>query len=99
MVVEVKDKIGLGIYEGEQLNFGIMPRFSSSTLTFNITSNKDVDVIIIKKGNISDFVTLSENKFYLQKNELKRVSTHINIPRDAKFGNYSGRLLIILRNV
>jgi len=99
MVVEVKNKIGIGLYGGEQLNFGIVPRGGASTLTFNITSNKDVNVLVIKKGNIAGFITLSENNFFLGKNELKRIETSLRIPMNAEFGNYSGRLIIILGNV
>ena len=61
MMVEVKNKIGIGLYGGEQLNFGIMPLGGASALTFNITSSKDVNVLLLKKGNIADFITLSEN--------------------------------------
>ena len=99
MVVEVKNKIGIGLYGGEQLNFGIVPRGGASTLIFNITSSKDVNILVLKKGNIAGFITLSENNFLLRKNELKRIETSLRIPMNAEFGNYSGRLIIILRNV
>ena len=99
MMVEVKNKIGIGLYEGEQLNFGIVPRGGASTLIFNITSSKDVNILVLKKGNIAGFITLSENNFLLRKNELKRIETSLRIPMNAEFGNYSGGLIIILRNV
>ena len=99
MMVEVKNKIGIGLYGGEQLNFGIVPRGGASALTFNITSSKDVNILVLKKGNIAGFITLSENNFLLRKNELKRIETSLRIPMNAEFGNYSGRLIIILGNV
>ena len=99
MMVEVKNKLALGIYKGEQLNFGIVGQGGAVSMSFNITSNKDADVIIIKKGNISDFVTLSENDFYIQRNELKKIGANLRIPSNTEFGNYSGKLIIILRNI
>jgi len=99
IIFEVKNKLGIGLFDGNELNFGIAPRGSSSTRTFNITSNKDADVLMIAKGNASNFITFSENNFFLPKDEIKRLSAYLNVPADAGFGNYSGRLIIILRNV
>lgn len=99
VIVEVKNKIGLGIYDDPQLNFGIIPRGGASSRTFNITSSKDVNVVLLARGNVSRFITLPENKFFLPKDQIKKVPANIYVPLDTEFGNYSGRLLIILKNI
>lgn len=99
LMVEVTNKIGIGIYEGEQLNFGVVRRGGSRTMFFNITSNEDVKLTIFKKGDIADFIYIPENNFFLQTNELKRVSVDLRIPLNTELSNYSGKLIMVLRNV
>lgn len=57
----------------------------------NITSPKDAFVLITWAGD--GLMYVSDNDFYLNADEVKGIQFTMNIPQDAKQGNYTGKIL------
>ena len=98
MTVRVDDHFGLAI-DNESLNFGrIIPGQSvDKGVTFANPSNHNVKISIHLKGNISDWVTVSNYIFNLPPNENKNVTFNVLVPDNAYFGKYTGEAEILFR--
>lgn len=59
--------------------------------------DKKAKIIIRIKGNISDFLIVSENNFFLEKNQSKEIDFSILLPKNIDFGEYTGIINIILK--
>lgn len=56
-------------------------------------------VKISASGELAEWVWTEENNFVLDKSESKRVRVHVSSPKDAEFGNYTGKLKITFRKI
>lgn len=85
--------------EGDALHFGKVPLTGTSRREFSISHSysEPLNVKITIKGNITPFVTVSDNNFELNPNEIKELNASIKIPEDALAGNYNGTLNIIFK--
>ncbi len=91
-------------YSGFDLNstalkFGFVERGQSAQRSVIIKNDfdKKAKIIIKIKGNISDFLIVSENNFFLEKNQSKEIDFSILLPEDLMFGEYNGVISIILK--
>jgi len=98
--VEIGDKVGVAI-NGSALIFGRIKPNGISTKEINLVNNYDNDVLveIVKEGNISDFISVSENNFVLKKMESKNVSFIAISDKDPEYGKYSGYVYVIIRRL
>jgi hypothetical protein len=87
---------GVGI-DGNRdvLKFGKVPLGGGSTRYLDITSEYDSVVILRVNGDISKFMTVERNNFYMNKSSLESISVTVDIPSDAKLGTYSGFVEVI----
>ena len=59
--------------------------------------DKKVKVILKSRGEISDFLIVSENSFYLKPNEEKKIEFSILLPQDLEFKKYKGKIEVIFK--
>jgi hypothetical protein len=78
----------------KSLNFARISPGSGAIKYIDINTNKDVKVNIYAEGNISQFITFSEQQFNMQKNNHKQVVVMLDVPIDTQLGNYSGNVRV-----
>jgi hypothetical protein len=85
----------------DAIHFGKVQKGAESmrVLTFINNDNKPHLIIIKSFGNISSFVSVSENNFVLQPHALKNITVVARPPIDAKEGYYEGVLQAIFMNM
>lgn len=101
--IEVDFAIGeqLGVdLDNETLTFGIVVPGYSIQRNVNIKNNYDVpiNVKVDFSKNIERFLSVSEDNF-LDVGENKDISINLKIPKDEKFGNYSGTAIFKISEV
>ena len=89
MFVKVDNYAGFNV-DTSALYFGTIAPGNSAFRFLDFGSVNKVRVIIIPFGKIKKWVSFSENNFALEGN--KSVKVTVNIPKDAKFGEYKGKL-------
>ena len=94
----VSDRYGFDL-NGTALTFGMTrPGGSSSrSLTIENTYDRNVKTEIYIKGAIKKFILASDNKFFLEKGEIKNVSFTASIPSGIEYGNYTGWVTIKIK--
>jgi len=100
--VTVADRIGFNLNASEsELYFGAAPPTASltRTLIFDNTDPRPSKVIIKSYGKIKDWMIASENNFILGGNENKTVKITIVVPKDAEFGDYTGKIKLVFKRV
>lgn len=100
MYLTVGDYVGLNV-DTDALYFGtIFPDGSGyRTLTLGNDGFFSKRVKIDVTGELRDWVWTAENNFILDRNENKEITVHVSVPKDAEFGNYTGRLRMEFRKV
>lgn len=98
VIVKVDDHLGLNA-DGDAIKFGmLMPGTSGErTIWVNNNANYPLRVVILKYGEIADWVKVSENNFVLKENGSKKIIFEAFVPKDADFGNYTGKAKVILK--
>jgi len=96
--VKVGDHIGFDI-ENSSINFGTIIPGNSGERIIELSSNEDVKVEIYLMGEIAKWITLDKNDFLLKKNKNERVTFTITIPVTTKYGNYSGKAIILFKKI
>lgn len=89
MFVKVDDYVGFNA-DTSALYFGTVAPGNNAFKFLDFSSVNKVRVIIVPFGKIKKWVSFSENNFVLQGNKSVRIS--INIPKNAEFGEHSGKL-------
>ncbi len=89
MFVKVDDYVGFNA-DTSALYFGTVAPGNSAFRFLELNSVDKVRVIIVPFGKIKKLVSFSENNFVLEGN--KSVKINVNIPKNAEFGEYSGKL-------
>ena len=56
---------------------------------------KKTRVVIKAYGDLKDWVSVSDNNFILKQNEYKKLKVEVNVPYDAEYKQYYGKLKII----
>jgi len=98
--VIVSDKIGIDI-NGSALIFGsVVPGGSASRgLDIRNDHNQEVQIEIYIKGDISDFMKVSENDFILVRGESRKVEFSVAVPRGVEYGVYEGEVIVVVKNI
>jgi len=91
-------------YSGFDLNstalkFGFVERGQGAQRSVIIKNdfNERAKIIIKIKGNISDFLIVSENNFFLEENQSKEIDFSILLPENLILGEYNGVISILLK--
>jgi len=98
--VIVAGNIGFDINNSALIFGAVMPGGSSSR-ELNITNNhnQNVQIEVYSKGDIKDFLSISDNDFRLRIGESRKVDFSVSIPFDAEYGTYEGEVIVVVRNV
>jgi hypothetical protein len=96
--VVLGDKYGFEI-NGSALKFGMIDNTASSTKTINLSNNynENVKIEIYSKGKIKRFITVSENDFILEKNQVKTISFAVSFPENSEYGKYDGEVVVLIK--
>jgi len=91
IIVNADLRAGFGIMKGNDfLYFGSMYRGGMVEQKVDLKSDYRAWVKIKIEGNISDFVSVSENNFILEPYQQKEITFTASIPETAIPGNYTG---------
>ena len=95
----VSDHYGFDL-NGTALTFGMTRPGGSSHRDLIIKNeyNKDVYVESYVKGEIRDFISISDNDFVLRSDETKKLSFVVLIPEATEYGNYTGFVIMNFKN-
>lgn len=91
----VSDHIGFNA-DTDFLHFGSVLSGSFAKRSFTVSNIKCrlCKVSIKVKGDNKNWISLTDNSFNIYGNETKAVLATLNVPADAKPGNYSGYFMI-----
>ena len=79
------------------LTFGRIPPKSSSTRSILLKNDFDKRVFVsLSSTGLSNYLSISENDFFLGPGENKTVSFFINVPASTGYGTYVGRVEIVM---
>lgn len=94
MELIVGDRVGLNA-DTDMLNFGIIMPGSGVTRMINVTNMHpyNVSVRLFKKGNISKLVSF-QHEHIVEPNTSKSIDINANVPSEAQFESYSGKLKV-----
>ena len=100
MAVKVGDHFGINADSG-MINFGmIMPgTYGERGVVVSNNASYSLRVIILKTGQMAEWVKVSENNFILKGNENKEVIFEVYAPENIEFGNYTGKIDIIFKKI
>lgn len=78
------------------ITFGIVKIGGSSTrnIVLENTFDRDVRIIINSEGEISNYLSISENDFKLAPKETKNISFYVNVPLNTTLKKYEGKIII-----
>lgn len=98
--VIVSDHYGVDV-NSSALIFGMITPGSSATRKITITNDHDqnVNVEIIVKGDVKEFLQVSENDFDLRIDESKELVFTAISSEDKELGTYEGKVFFIIKNV
>jgi zona occludens toxin (predicted ATPase) len=96
--VMVSDKFGIAINKSALL-FGRLVPGTSSNKNISIVNDYDheISVDISSKGDIKEFLSVSDNGFILKKGELKDIKFFVKVPKHTEYGNYSGEIIVDIK--
>ncbi|HHI04194.1 MAG TPA: hypothetical protein ENL45_01465 [Candidatus Woesearchaeota archaeon] len=79
----------------------VKPAGSSSTRYIDLSNKKDypLRVYINFYGSLAECVSVSENYFILNPGEEKKLSFSAIAPRNAAYGNYTGKARFVFKRI
>lgn len=85
--------------ETDRINFGRVKPDSFATRFLNISHHDayPLEVVVIAKGDISPYLSVSENFFILEPGQFKELKIRAMPKNDTVFGVYTGTLQVIFR--
>ncbi len=98
---ELYTSIIVGNHSGFDLNstaltFGLITPGQSASRAFNVTNENffKTKFVIMGKGDIFDFLTVSENDFVLYPGQSKRIIATVDIPLNTLKNTYDGKIIV-----
>lgn len=98
--MDLKVSTIIGFYVGDDaVHFGYVPPGGGGMKEMNIDVGKYKTLVSIDAdGNISKWVTISDNDFIMEPNTNRTLRIFVNVPEDAPLEtDYSGNITIVLR--
>jgi len=98
MSLEVGNKILFNV-DGDAIHFGGTTPGGSAKRTVHLAHEFrfPLEVIINLDGPLSEWVSVSDNRFILKEGEFKTVSVTAKVPEDAAFGKYHGKVRLVFK--
>ncbi len=85
----------------DAVHFGTLNPAEASRATREVTishvHSRSCDVRIVSAGELSKWVSLSDDRFVLNEGANKSIQVTLNLPSDAEYGYYGGMLIANLR--
>lgn len=92
MSLIVGDHVGFDLSK-EAITFGMITPSGTGTRHINLNNGKEASQIhIIASGQLTSWVSVSDNNFILKPYENKTLDIIVKVPSNAKFGEYNGNL-------
>ena len=94
-MIEVTTGYNLGVdADGDHLGFGrgIPGSWHSKNFTVSHSYDDELLVKILFEGDFANWVSMSNDSFYLDKGESEIIVIKAKIPENATVGNYTGKL-------
>jgi len=98
MDVEIGNKVGFNL-DPDAIHFGTIFRGNKGMryLTINHSKNRPIKIIIKATKGMGEWLDYSDNYFLLEKNNKKMIILTLNVPKDASFGKYYGKLRVYIK--
>jgi len=98
MLLKVSDVVGLNT-DSDAIKFGIVPPAGIGTRTFILKNDYEIPLktYIEISGDIKPFIRLEDNYFWLNPGEQKEIKIYADVPKDAEFGEYKGKMRVLLK--
>ena len=96
MVVVQKEVMGLNT-DTDALRFGSLRSGGGSNRFVEISSEKPSWVTVQLKGDLAQWVWVSNESFFLDKGEVDKVRFKLDVPGSAESGNYTGTAVFIFK--
>ncbi|MCD4666745.1 hypothetical protein K8R47_02970 [archaeon] len=93
----VGSSLGFNV-DNDAIHFGIIPKGGVGE-RYIYVDNFDMEKVKVKikiYGDLKNWVYVSDNNFYLNKGKVGNVTIYAFVPEDAEYGDYGGKLRIIL---
>lgn len=92
----VADMAGFNL-DNDKIHFGTLPAGNNAERKLNVQNNYNYDVKVNVKtyGNLSEWIYVNENNFWLESKENKEVVLKAYVPKGTEQGTYEGKLEII----
>tara|TARA_Y100000310_G_C20487478_1_gene717538 strand:- start:89 stop:505 length:417 start_codon:yes stop_codon:yes gene_type:complete len=90
----VGDYAGFNLDE-DAIHFGTIMQGIKTKRSMDIYTDRDVEVRIYIAG--IEYITISEDVFFLKANEKKSIDLVLQVPLELKEGYYSGKIRVIYR--
>lgn len=95
--IRVGDYVGFNITKEKVINFGTVLPGGHSERTIVLMGERNEEIILYIKN--ADFISLSEERLTLQKDEKKIISLLAIIPPNQPKGAYEGELLVTSKRI
>ncbi|MBT3865683.1 hypothetical protein HOF78_01100 [Candidatus Woesearchaeota archaeon] len=86
--------IGINLSPGE-INFGTTPTGYMFSRSINISTDLDSEVLVYSQG--IDYLTITEEDFYLPAGESREVGLLLQVPEGHPEGIYKGKLIVVIK--
>lgn len=99
VVIKVGPSVGMNV-DNDALRFGMIPRGGSGSRTFNLTNDYDVDLRATFRAegeNVIELIKYPAEEIIIKSGESKQVSVSAFIPVDYDFGEYKGKLIVLMK--
>lgn len=98
MLLLVGDKVGIDVGT-DIIRFGMVQPGGGSTRIFTLTNNNPMNIMVkfLVFGELKRRVSFSDNNFVMAPNQKKEVHISAGVPEDMPYGNYTGKLRVILK--
>ncbi len=97
MDIRITDANTIGVNsDTDGLHFGRIPKGSNAFRKIHVYTEKcnKCKVSLVKTGDFKGWITISKNNFYIYNNKTEEVILNVNVPLDARMGDYNGTLKI-----
>lgn len=95
---KVDDVIGINV-SNKSLNFGRSPPETAMKRYINLTNNYNfpVEIKIKLSGDISEYVSVSDNDFELSPGDKKEITYLLRLPKDIEYRYFTGKSRVIFK--
>ena len=93
MDLYVGNSFGMNL-DRDVIHFGTAPPGAIPTRHIDFSEDRDLFIEITARGELAEWISVTDNEFNLKNGEYRRVDVIINIPENADYKKYTGKLII-----